>query len=85
MDSPALSQASESEERWSTVCGNIQKEQIIYSGQIVIIGAVIIACLINLSLEGSQHALWASLLSGSVGYVLPAPKIRKKKKCHTFT
>ncbi len=82
MDSPTLSQTSEAGERWSTVCGKIQKEQVIYFCQILILYTVIIVCLVNLSLGVQQHSLWASILSGSVGYILPAPKIRKRRKKH---
>ena len=80
MDSPSVSQESELGERWSTLCGKIQKEQVIYTCQILIVFTVIIVCLVNLTVCDAHPSLWASILSGSVGYILPAPKIRKKKK-----
>ncbi len=80
MESPTLSQTTDVGERWSTFCGKIQKEQVIYFCQIFIVYTVIVVCLANLCLNGVQHSLWASILSGSVGYILPAPKIRKKKR-----
>lgn len=79
MNSRAISQVSELGQRWSTACGKLPKEEVIYCCQIIVLYTVIIACLINLSLGSSQDSLWASLLSGSVGYILPAPKIQKKK------
>ena len=63
---------------WKTVCGDIPKEEIIYFCQIFIVLIVILACLVNLSISKDNTALWSSLLSGSVGYVLPAPRMRKK-------
>lgn len=51
--------------------------EIISICQIVAIFAVIIACIINLSLNDEKSVLWSSLLSGSLGYLLPTPKVRK--------
>lgn len=39
----------------------------------MLVYVVVIACLINLSLGLENQSLWASLLSGSLGYMLPAP------------
>jgi len=50
---------------------------IAYLCQVVAIFAVIIACLINLSIGDDKASLWSSLLSGALGYLLPNPKIRK--------
>jgi hypothetical protein len=50
---------------------------IAYICQVAAIFAVISACLINLSIGDDKAALWSSLLSGALGYLLPAPKIRK--------
>ena len=78
MDSPTSSLSNSVGERWSIFASKIQKEQIIYFSQIIIVYTVIIAAIVNLSL-GVEAPIWASILSGSVGYVLPAPKIRKRK------
>jgi hypothetical protein len=69
MDSPQISCAS-----------NVASKRIhviAYLCQVIAIFAVIIACLINLSIGDDKAALWSSLLSGALGYLLPAPKIRK--------
>src|SRR5215469_9957679 len=55
----------------------VQKRALFFS-QVVAILAVIVACVVNLSIGADKTELWASLLSGSLGYLLPAPKIRKK-------
>jgi len=84
MNSPSLSHESDAGERWSILCGKIYKEQVIYTCQIFIVFTVIIVCLVNLTTSNTHPSLWASILSGSVGYILPAPKIRKKKKNDTL-
>jgi len=85
MISLSVSQESEVSERWSTAFGKIKKEQVIYTCQILIVFTVIIACLVNLTISDTHPSLWASILSGSVGYILPAPKIRKNKKKQNVT
>ena len=52
---------------------------IIYACQIIAIFIVIVACVVNLSLGNDKAELWSSLLSGSLGYLLPAPKLRKNE------
>ena len=82
MDSPTTSLSNSVGERWSIFASKIKKEQVIYFSQILIVYTVIIAAIVNLSLSAEVptcSSIWASILSGSVGYVLPAPKIRKRK------
>src|SRR6185436_17851686 len=52
--------------------------EIVSFFQVAAIFTVIIACIINLSSGDDKSVLWSSLLSGSLGYLLPAPKIRRK-------
>jgi len=49
-----------------------------YICQVGAIFVVILTCVINLSLGDDKSALWSSLLSGSLGYLLPSPKLRNK-------
>jgi hypothetical protein len=50
---------------------------VAYLCQVVAIFTVIVACIVNLTLGDDKAALWSSFLSGALGYLLPAPKIRK--------
>ncbi len=79
MESPALSRTNSGGERWSMFCAKFHKEQIIYFTQIFIVYTVIVVCLIKLSQADTPASVWASILGGSVGYILPAPKIKKRK------
>ena len=74
MDSPTTSIV------WRTVFGKFPKEEVVYFGQVIVSLTVVIACLVNLSFGDTKNdTLWSSLLSGCVGYLLPAPRISKKK------
>ena len=73
MESPQLSQASNQK------CSKATQRQIIYYCQVVAIYIIVVACVVNLSLGGGQDTVWASMLSASIGYLLPAPKFKKSK------
>ena len=65
--------------RWSIFSKKLPKEEIIFFAQVFLIYIVVIVCLINLSITSESQSVWSTLLSGSIGYLLPAPKISKKK------
>ena len=44
--------------------------------QAILIYIICIACIINLSIGSEHSSVWVSLLSASLGYILPSPKIR---------
>lgn len=63
------------------VCGyGMNKSQVVYFSQIIIIYIIIITCILNLSLNNGDSNLWTALLSCCIGYILPSPKIKKTKK-----
>jgi hypothetical protein len=70
MDSPAISCVGNKLPKGLSV--------VAYVCQVIAIFTVILACLVNLSIGDDKAALWSSLLSGSLGYMLPNPKIRNK-------
>ena len=73
MDSPSLSQASVRN------CEKITHRQIIYYFQIIVIFIIVSTSLINLTLFDTHVCAWASLLSASIAYLLPPPKLKKDK------
>ena len=55
----------------------VRKPEIVFIFQVIILYIVIITCIINLSLKNGTSELWVSLLSYSLGCILPSPKIKK--------
>ena len=55
----------------------IRKPEVTFIFQVIILYIVIITCIINLSLKNGTSELWVSLLSYSLGCLLPSPKIKK--------
>lgn len=76
--------ASETGERWNTVCGKLPKREIVYFCQVLAIYIIIIACIVNLTLGSDKDTLWASLISASVGFLLPSPKLPGSNKNEQF-
>jgi hypothetical protein len=52
---------------------------IAYIAQVLAIFTVIVACIVNLSTGSDKSELWSSLLSGALGYLLPAPKLKNNE------
>jgi len=57
-----------------------KNQELIFCSQVLLIYLVVIACVLNLSLSDNNICLWSSLLSGSVGYLLPSPKAKNKNE-----
>lgn len=60
---------------WSCGGQDIPSSEIVFFCQVVLIYIVIVTCIINLSLQNEPHDLWLSLLSSTIGLVLPNPSI----------
>lgn len=65
------------EERgWCCSGSRVPSAEIVYISQIVVIFLVVIASIYNLSTNVGDQQLWTALLSSSMGYLLPNPKIK---------
>ena len=74
----AVSQSSQTL-KWP-LCGQVYpKHEIVFFAQIILLYVVIITSLYNLTRAGENRELWITLLSSSVGYLLPNPQIKKRK------
>jgi hypothetical protein len=55
----------------------------VFFAQVGIWYIVILAAIVNLSLNNGTSTLWTALLSSSLGYLLPNPKLEKEEKLST--
>lgn len=54
----------------------LKKQKIIlFSCQMIIIFIVVVSAILNLSLDNGNKMMWTSLLSSTLGYALPSPKL----------
>ena len=56
-----------------------EKSLVKYSCQMIILVIVIIASVVNLSLNQDEKGIWLPLLCSTLGYILPNPSIKKKE------
>lgn len=61
---------------WNLFGRNIHKQEFTYFSTVCILFTVIIACLVNLSLNKGPTEVWLSLLASSVGILVPSPQIK---------
>lgn len=52
-------------------------ELIRFIAQLIVILTVMLVSLINLSLDAEREKLWFALLAGSIGLILPNPKLNE--------
>ena len=62
---------------WRFMGQNVPNAEIVYFCQIIIVITILIASLVNITMQNGNNELWISLLSGCTGYILPNPSIRK--------
>ena len=68
-------QAVEENRRWN-ICGRfVPKDEIVFFFQVALIYIVVITSIVNLILGSENTHLWITLLSSSLGYIFPAPKL----------
>ena len=65
-----------SREKWCF--GLSPREEIIFICQVTTALIVIICGLLNISLTETNTSLWATLVSGAVGYLLPNPRLNSR-------
>lgn len=63
---------------WNFLGQKVPREEIVFFSQIILIYAVVITSLINITKGVEPLNLWISILSASVGYLLPNPSIKRK-------
>ena len=62
---------------WVTCCGQVPRSQIVFLVQVVIAYIVIVVSLVNITVTSENTCLWATLASGTIGYLLPSPSIKR--------
>jgi hypothetical protein len=61
---------------WVTCCGRVHRDQVVFFCQIIVAYIVIVTSLANLTFTSENTCLWATLTSGTIGYLLPSPTIK---------
>ena len=62
---------------WNIFGSQYPRNEIVFIAQILVIYTVVAVSLFNLTQDGDNKNVWIALLSSSLGYLLPAPSIRR--------
>ena len=80
MEPNGISEHSSSSSEWHVFGHKFPKSEVQYFVQMLLIFIVVITSIYNLTFNQEQEGkLWTALLSSSLGYTLPNPKIKVKK------
>ena len=66
--------------RWNVFGSDVPKGEIVFFTQVILIYVIAITGIVNLTMEAKNGTPWTSLLSASLGYMLPAPQLNNHKK-----
>lgn len=61
---------------WFNNCNFPNSNEVLFIVQVIVILIVVISSIVNLSIQNGDSNMWTALLSCSIGYVLPNPKIK---------
>ena len=73
-------QVSSNSFEWNLCGKKVSRSAIVFICQIVILYISIITCFVNLTLKNGPNELWITILSLSLGSILPSPKVHKPKQ-----
>ena len=54
---------------------NIKSEVVLFTFQILVISIVVCVSMLNLTLQWGNQNLWTVILTASMGYIMPNPKL----------
>ena len=64
---------------WTLFGSKFSRMALVFLCQIIILYISIITCFVNLTACNGPNELWITVLSLSLGTILPSPKVRKSK------
>ena len=69
----------EGRSEWTIFGSKFSRTALIFLCQVIILYISIITCSVNLTVHNGPNELWITVLSLSLGTILPSPKVRKSK------
>ena len=66
------------DQKWCCLGHKVPRTEIVYGCQVFVVFVVVIVSLYNLTTSHPNLNLWTILLSSSLGYILPNPRLETK-------
>ena len=67
----------EGQSKWTLFGSKFSRTALVFLCQVIILYISIITCFVNLTVHNGPNELWITVLSLSLGTILPSPKVRK--------
>ena len=67
----------EGQSEWTLFGSKFSRTALVFLCQVIILYISIITCFINVTVRNGPNELWITVLSLSLGTLLPSPKVRK--------
>lgn len=64
-------------DHWNLCGKKVSRSAVVFFCQIIILYISILTCFVNLTVKNGPTELWISILSLSLGSILPSPKVKK--------
>ena len=77
-DNIDVEQHSHSSSTWHFFGKILPRSEIVFFVQVVLVYIVVIVSIVNLTIGSDSDKLWITLLSSSIGYLLPSPSLKIK-------
>ena len=74
---PAVTGSSSNSTVWNVFGRRVSRSAVVFLFQITILYISIITCFVNLTVKNGPVELWITILSLSLGSILPSPKVKK--------
>ncbi len=74
---------SERSGSWYFFGTSVPRTEVVYLSQVLLIFIVVVVALVNLTAQIGDPLLWSTTLGSSLGYMLPAPGIKRPMKILT--
>ena len=69
----------EGRSEWTFFGSKFSRTALVFLCHVIILYISIITCFVNLTVHNGPNELWITVLSLSLGTILPSPKVRKSK------
>ena len=63
---------------WRVFGHSLPSREVVFFVQVLVVLVVLVTCVVNLSLQQGDQALWKYLLCSIVGYILPSPSLERQ-------
>ena len=78
IDSQSAEQSTGNEQRWCCLGHKVPRTEIVFATQVFVVFVVVAVSLYNITTNHPNLNLWTILLSSSLGYILPNPRLESR-------